>query len=172
MEYQVGEVVLYGMEGICAVLGTEEKRFGQEAQMYYVLESKNKGSHIFVPFSNEILLRRIRRPLTQQDMQALLGSLDTLAELDWIQNDRERKSVYTSLVTNGSSEQLLALMKTVQNRRAAMAEMGKKLYASDDRCYREARTLLLAEMTLSLSVDSEGASAILTDLRSDFALME
>ncbi len=172
MSFQIGEVVLYGTEGICKVIGTEEKRFGQEALMYHVLESVAKGSRIFVPFTNSMLVNRIRRPLSDEEMQALLTSLENMAELPWIINDRERKTTYTSLVANGKTEDLLALMKTVQNRRIALAEMGKKLYASDDRCYREARSLLVAEMTLSLEMDTESANDALAQLRGDFALAE
>ena len=172
MSFQTGEIVLYGTEGICKVLGTEEKRFGTEALMYHVLESVTKGSRIFVPFANEMLVNRIRRPLAGDAMRSLLSSLDSLAELAWIANDRERKTTFTSLVANGKTEDLLALMKTVQNRRIAMAEMGKKLYASDDRCYREARALLVAEITLSLELDAQGANAALAELREDFVLLD
>ena len=172
MSFQTGEIVLYGTEGICKVIGTEEKRFGQEALMYYVLESVGKGSRIFVPFSNPTLVGRIRRPLCGDEMQVLFASLASLEEIVWIANDRERKTAYAALVANGKTADLLALMKTVQNRRAAMAEMGKKLYASDDRCYRDARALLVAEMTVSLGVDTEGANAALAELRADFALNE
>lgn len=172
MSFQTGEIVLYGTEGICKVIGTEEKRFGTEALMYYVLESVTKGSRIFVPFANEMLVNRIRRPLSKAEMQSLLAQLSSLDEVVWIQNDRERKTTFTSLVSNGKSCDLLALMKTVQNRRIALAEMGKKLYASDDRCYREARALLVAEMTLSLKLDVDGANELLTATRADFAAVE
>ncbi len=172
MSFQTGEIVLYGTEGICKVIGTEEKRFGAEALMYYVLESVGKGSRIFVPFSNPTLVGRIRRPLSGDQMQSLFASLSDLGEITWIANDRERKTTYMALVANGKTEDLLALMKTVQNRRAALAEMGKKLYASDDRCYRDARSLLVAEMTLSLALDAERANAALAALREDFALNE
>ena len=77
MSFQTGEIVLYGTEGICKVMGTEEKRFGTEALMYHVLESVTKGSRIFVPFANEMLVNRIRRPLSGDAMRSLLSSLDT-----------------------------------------------------------------------------------------------
>ncbi|MBE6638257.1 MAG: hypothetical protein E7616_02210 [Ruminococcaceae bacterium] len=161
MNYQIGEVVLYGTEGICTVLGTEEKRFGKEALMYYVLESKSKGSRIYVPFSNETLVNRIRKPLFENEMKELLASIDTIDELAWIENDRERKTANMACVANGSATELLMLMKTIQSRRMELESKGKRLYAHDDRSYREARALLVAEMTASFGITEEQASIML-----------
>lgn len=172
MSYQSGEVVLYGSEGICTVLGTEEKRFGQEALMYYVLESKNKGSRIFVPFANKNLIDRIRTPLSDVEFKNLLADFLGKDDFPWIENERERKSYNMSLVSNGSAEDLLVLMKTIQNRRRMLEEMGKKLYAHDDRSYREARTLVLAEMTISLQIDTQEAEQILVSAWDAFRLAE
>ena len=69
-------------------------------------------------------------------------------------------------------EDLLALMKTVQNRRAKLESIGKKLYAHDDRIYREARALFLSEMTLSLNIDEEAANALLLKTWPSFGMTE
>ena len=172
MEFQIGEIVLYGTEGICKMLGTEEKRFGTDALMYYVLESQSKGSRIFVPFANEMLVNRIRKPLSEDKMRGLLLDIHTLNDLPWIENERERKTSHASCVANGSAEDLLALMKTVQNRRAKLESIGKKLYAHDDRIYREARALFLSEMTLSLNIDEEAANALLLKTWPSFGMTE
>ncbi len=172
MKYQIGDIVLYGTEGICKMLGTEEKRFGPDALMYYVLESRNKGSRIFVPFANETLVNRIRKPLPEEDMKALLSGIDALDELVWIENDRERKNANTSLVANGTAKDLLMLMKTVQNRRTRLLESGKKLYAHDDRSYREARALLISEMTLSLHINEEAANELLSETWEPLGMVE
>ena len=161
MEVQAGEIVLYGTEGICKMLGTEEKRFGADALMYYVLESQSKGSRIFVPFANQTLVDRIRKPLAEDEMKNLLESFHTLCDLDWIENDRERKAFHAAMVANGKSSDLLVLMKTVQNRRAKMESIGKKLYAHDDRAYREARALFVSEMMLSLNANEQTANELL-----------
>lgn len=161
MEVQVGEIVLYGTEGICKMLGCEEKRFGTDALMYYVLESQSKGSRIFVPFANQTLVDRIRKPLSEEEMKDLLKNFTSLCESAWIENDRERKTSHALVVSNGKAQDLLILMKTVQNRRLKMESMGKKLYAHDDRAYREARALFLSEMVLSLQVSEQTANELL-----------
>jgi CarD family transcriptional regulator len=172
MSYQGGEIVLYGTEGICTVLGTEEKRFGSEALMYYVLESKNKGSRIFVPFANKTLIDRIRTPLSDADFRSLLKEFLDKDDFTWIENERERKTSNMTLISNGTTAELLLLMKTIQNRRRMLESKGKKLYAHDDRSYREARTLVLAEMTLSLQMDAEAAEQLLVSAWEDFRLAE
>ena len=172
MSYQVGEIVLYGTEGICRVLGTEEKRFGSEALTYYALESVGKGSRIFVPFANEALIKRIRRPQTADSMQSLLEDVQSIEDLDWHENDRERKTYHMGIVANGGTKELLQLIKTIQNRRVAMQQAGKRLYATDDRVCKEALTLLIAEMTVSLSVNEEAAKQHLVSAWELFGMTE
>ena len=172
MEFQIGEIVLYGAEGICTILGTEEKKFDTDAMMYYVLESQTKLSRIFVPFANELLVNRIRRVLSAEQMQELLSEIDSTEDMEWIANDRERKAAFASLISNGKTKDLLVLMKTIQNRRKLLEDMGKKLYAFDDRCYRDARALVVTELTLSLRMTQEDAGEALSQAWTPFGMIE
>lgn len=48
--YEIGELVLYGIHGICTVTGIERMRFGKEKADYYVLEPKEQpGAKFYVP---------------------------------------------------------------------------------------------------------------------------
>ena len=172
MEYQVGEVVLYGTEGICKVLGTEEKRFGNEALMYYVLESATKGSRIFVPFSNETLVSRIRKPLPREELTALLAGIGEIPLGNWHENDRERKTLHMAIVANKGIYELLQLAKTVECRRAVMQENGKKLYAFDDRICRDALSLAAAEIAYTMNLSQPEAKKLLSDSWAPFAMLD
>ena len=172
MEYQVGEVVLYGTEGICKVLGTEEKRFGNEALMYYVLESATKGSRIFVPFSNETLVSRIRKPLPREELTALLAGIGEIPLGNWHENDRERKTLHMAIVANKGLYELLQLSKTVEYRRTVMQENGKKLYAFDDRICRDALSLAAAEIAYTMNLTQPEAKKMLSDSWAPFAMLD
>ena len=172
MEYQVGEIVLYGTEGICKVLGTEEKRFGNEALMYYVLESLGKGSRIFVPFSNETLISRIRRPLSKEQILALLEKMEEMPLLSWHENDRERKTLHMAIVANKGFYELLQLAKTVECRRVVMQENGKKLYAFDDRICRDALSLAAAEIAYTMNLTQPEAKKMLSDNWAPCAMLD
>ena len=172
MNFQVGEVVLYGTEGICKVLGTEEKRFGNEALMYYVLQSCAKGSRIFVPFANENLVNRIRKPLSKEEMAELLSSVEALELLPWCENDRERKTLHMAIVANKGAKDLLSLAKTIEYRRVQMQENGKKLYAFDDRICRDALALLICEIEYVFSADKENAKKMLIESWAAFAMLD
>ena len=66
--YEIGELVLYGIHGICTVTGIERMRFGKEKADYYVLEPKGQPeSKFYVPVANEAAVAKLRSLLSREE---------------------------------------------------------------------------------------------------------
>ena len=52
--YQIGDVVVFGAEGLCRIEDITEKKFGKEIIQYYVLKQLMRGNSVnYVPVNNE-----------------------------------------------------------------------------------------------------------------------
>ena len=57
--FQVGDVIIYGVQGVCKIEETEEKNVGGAARTYFVLKPvEDQGSTIYVPTDNELVLKK------------------------------------------------------------------------------------------------------------------
>ena len=59
--YQIGEVVLYGIHGVCRVVDTEERVLDRKKVAYLVLEPlEQNGARFFVPSHNPAAMAKLR----------------------------------------------------------------------------------------------------------------
>ena len=57
--YSIGEVVLYGSNGVCEITEITTKKIGKDSIEYYVLKPVcSDSSTLFVPTQNEMLVSR------------------------------------------------------------------------------------------------------------------
>ena len=91
--FEKGETVVYGASGICVVEDIREESFGDlkgEVKEYYILRPlKESSSTLFVPVDNKKLTDKIKRVLTENELDLLLEKARD-CENDWIDNERER----------------------------------------------------------------------------------
>ena len=91
-QFDVGQYVVYGTNGICIVDSIELMSFtaGQPKEMYYVLrQNKHSETCFFVPFKNEELLSKLREPMRREDIEdMLMGLADD--DVKWVSDRRAR----------------------------------------------------------------------------------
>ena len=57
--YSIGEIVLYGSNGVCEITEITTKKIGKDSIEYYVLKPVcSDSSTLFVPTQNEMLVSR------------------------------------------------------------------------------------------------------------------
>ena len=87
--YKVGEVVLYGANGVCEITEITTKTIGKNSVEYYVLKPVcSDSSTLFVPTHNEQLVSKMRDVLSSDEIKNIL-SQKTDNEI-WIDNKSER----------------------------------------------------------------------------------
>ena len=111
--YKIGDVVVYGTEGLCEICDITEKTFGRETIEYFVLTPVGKAEEtVYVPKNNEKVLARMRHVLTMAEADALLEEGPD-QEKEWEPVDRERQKLYKEILLCGSSRDVLAMTRMV-----------------------------------------------------------
>lgn len=152
--YKLGDVVIYGAEGLCTVVDITEKQFGKEMVPYYVLEKMGKKESLtYVPANNERSLSKVRPILTQEDIYALFN--DEAQIIPWIEKDRDRQKVFKDIILFGNTKDLINLIKTLYLRQQQQIANGKKLHISDERFFKDAEKIITEEIAYIFSITKE-----------------
>ena len=70
----------------------------ERKKTYFVLKPVgDKGSTIFAPTDNELILKKMRRLLTKDEIHKLIDSMPEENAV-WVENENERKELYKSVL--------------------------------------------------------------------------
>lgn len=153
--FQVNDVIIYGAQGVCKITGTEEKAVGGKRKTYFVLKPvSDRGSTIFVPTDNEIVLKKMRRLLTKEEIHKLIDSMGS-EDAVWVQNENERKEHYKGILTSGDHLELIKMIKAIYAHKQEREAEGKRLHMSDERFFKDAEQILYSEFQYVLDLDSK-----------------
>ena len=153
--FQVNDVITYGAQGVCQITGTEEKTVGGKKKTYYVLKPvADKGSTIFAPTDNELVLRKMRRLLTKDEIHKLIDSMGSEKPV-WVENENERKELYKNILAKGDHLKLIKMIKAIYAHKAEREAEGKRLHMSDERFFKDAEQILYNEFQYVLKLNSK-----------------
>ena len=159
--YEIGELVLYGIHGICAITGIERMRFGKEKADYYVLEPKGQpGAKFYVPVANEAAVAKLRSLLSREELLALLHSED-VRHYPWIPDENQRKLRFRELINSGDRAQLMGMIGALHRHRQDQLAAGRKFHQSDENFLNDAQKLLNAEFALVFGLEPKSVSSFI-----------
>jgi CarD family transcriptional regulator len=157
--FKVNDVVVYGTQGVCEIVGIDEKRIDGASKNYFVLKPKDAREAIFyVPTWNEKAWGKMRRVLTQQEVDALIDSMPDSTPI-WIANENERKEAYKKILASGDQAAILSMVQALYAHKTAREAEGKRLHMSDEYFMKDAEQLLYNEWQYVLNVDKDGLMA-------------
>lgn len=161
--FQVGDKVVYGMHGVCVIVGTENRRVDKRNLEYLVLEPMGQdGARFLVPAQNAAVLGKLHPVLPKEDLEALLRSGEAHTDC-WIKDENQRKQAYRDLIANGSREQLLQMVYTLYRHKAAQSAAGRKCHLCDENFLHDAEKLIAGEIAEVLSLDEAQAKTYLRE---------
>lgn len=153
--YQVGDVVLYGIHGVCAITGMEERKIDRRTVQYYVLQPQDQnGARFLVPAGNPVAEAKLRPILSREALEELIRSDEVRADA-WISDENQRKQYYRALINSGDRAALIRMVATLHRHKAAQAAAGRKFHLCDENFLRDAQRLLSAEFSLILGIAPE-----------------
>lgn len=153
--YSIGDRVMYGIHGVCEITDMEQRCVDRRRIMYFVLEPLDQtGARFLVPSENEAALRKLRRIMSREELDAMLSS-DAVREDAWIADENQRKQHYRELITSGDRLSLLRMVRTLHQHKQHQAAAGRKFHLCDDNFLRDAEKLLSAEFSLILGIQPE-----------------
>lgn len=154
--FQVNDVIIYGAHGVCKITGTEEKVINGKKKSYFILKPVNeKGATIFAPTDNELVLSKMRRLLTREQIHKLIASMQEETAF-WVENETERKERYKSILVRGDHAELIRMLKAIYAHKMQREAEGKRLHMSDERFFKDAEQILYNEFQYVLDLRDRG----------------
>lgn len=143
--YEIGQQVLYGAHGVCAVTAIEVMRFGKDKAKYYVLEPvEQPGTKFYVPLEKEAAVGKLRPLLSREELLGLLHS-EEVRNYPWIADENQRKLRFRELISSGDRVQLMGMIGALHQHRREQIDAGRKFHLSDENFLHDAQKLLNAE---------------------------
>lgn len=149
--FEAGNLVIYGIHGVCEVLGIETKIVDKNSVEYYVLApAKNPVDRFYIPARNAAAVAKIKPILSKTELDALLTSADVTDA--WIEDENLRKQSYRQLINSGDRAALISMVKSLHIHKDSQLAQGRKFHLCDENFLRDAETLLSAEFAVVLDI--------------------
>ena len=157
--FQINDVVVYGAQGVCKIVGMQEQKIDGTNKTYFVLKpADDRGATFYVPTWNEKALAKMRKVMTKQDVDALIDSMPKKKPV-WIANENERRETYKRILAGGNQAQIIAMIQAIYLHKKEREAEGKRLHMSDEHFMKDAEQLLYNEWQYVLNVDKAGLMA-------------
>lgn len=151
--YQIDDVVLYGIHGVCRITQIEPKVFAGEEHLYYMMKPVfDERSTFFVPTENELSIKKLRPLLSVEEIKQLIQTIPTQKTIGII-DEKHRKEAYQQIIESGDRCKILQLIITLHKRKEAQQKAGKKQHLIDERFLKEAETVIGDEFAYVLHLD-------------------
>ena len=157
--FQINDVVVYGAQGVCKIVGTQDQKIDGANKTYFVLKpADDRGATFYVPTWNDKALAKMRKVMTKQDVDALIDSMPNKTPT-WIANENERKETYKRILSSGDQADIISMVQSLFSHKKEREADGKRLHMSDEHFMKDAEQLLYNEWQYVLNVDKAGLMA-------------
>jgi CarD family transcriptional regulator len=154
--FKINDVVVYGAQGVCEIVGINQEKVGGVIKNYFVLKPKNdKGATFYVPTWNEKAWGKMRKVMTQEDVNALIDAMPSKTPT-WIANENERKETYRKILASGDHAAIISMIQALYLHKKEREDQGKRLHMSDEYFMKDAEQILYNEWQYVLNVDKAG----------------
>lgn len=155
MTYQSGDQVVYGVHGVCRIIGTECKTVAHKPVEYYVLQPcAQTSATYYIPMHNEAAVAKMRKVLTAEQLHALLES-DEMQVDCWVEEENQRKECYRKLIARADCAELIRMIRAIHLHRQTRLEAGRKLHLCDENFLKDAQRLIAGEVSRILDIAPE-----------------
>lgn len=154
-KFEKGEKVLYSINGVCEITDITERFFGKTVMRYYVLKPiSNNEATLFVPVNNENLVRKMKRLMTQPQLDEVLNAVSS-KDVEWNSNEAVRKEEFRNTISFGNVSEILILLKSIWIHGRMQNSKGRKLHISDEMYLREAEKIIKEEISTVIGVEQD-----------------
>lgn len=152
--YNIGDMVLYGGEGICRISAIEDRKIADKKISYYILSPAGESSAVFyVPVEGKTAEMKLRKIITADEFIAIVSKA---TPSEWIENDRARRDKYKTAINEADRAALASFVKSIDAHRAELSEIGKRLHKLDEYFLIEVEELLLGELKTIFKIEKGG----------------
>lgn len=109
---EIGAIIVYGSEGVCKVVDLQELSFSgsDDKKEYYILVPEtNSSSKLYLPKDNQILMSRVKKLLSYEEIKELISSDEDIIE--WVEDSKARNKYYKELIATYDRKNIFAIAK-------------------------------------------------------------
>lgn len=155
MGFQPGQQLLYGVHGVCNLVGIEQRKVDKKMVEYYCLSPvEQSGSNFYIPKDSPAAASKLHPVMTRQELEELLQSVKG-EDTPWIADENRRKQHYRDLMSVLDRKALLCTVGALLRHRSSQLASGKKLHLCDENFLRDAQKLIAGEFSLVLGIPKE-----------------
>ena len=153
--FRINDVIMYGTQGVCQITAIEEKTVSGIKRSYFVVKPvNNTGATIFAPTDNEHILKKMRRLLSKEEIDALIDSMPD-KNAPWIDNGNARKEHFRKILSDGNHLELIKMIKSIFAHKKEREAEGKRLHMADEHFLKDAEQILYHEFQYVLKLSSK-----------------
>lgn len=151
--FSIGDVIVYGLQGVCKIDSMQTKQIGKLSADYFVLKPIfSENTSLFVPVENKNLTDRMQSLLTVDEAKDIIAWADR-AEIIETKDENQKRDEYKGILASNDRHKLLSLIKTIHCEKNARRECGKSLHISDEQTLNKAENLLYNELGFVLKAE-------------------
>lgn len=153
--YSVGQMVVYGIHGVCKIIETQIMRVDKKNVEYFVLEPVDQpGAKFFIPCKNKNALAKLCPVLDKAQLENLFASVGQADDV-WISDENQRKLRYRELINSGDRAALLSMIRSLYKHKSEQLAAGRKFHLCDENFLHDAEKLLSMEFAIVLEIKPE-----------------
>lgn len=161
--FQIGELVVYGIHGVCRILTTETRVIDRKKVEYFVLSPiEQPETRYYIPTQNSAALSKLRRLIEKSAIDDILCKGFDCSNL-WIADEGKRKLHYRELINRADVAELLPIIHALHLHREEQALQGRKFHLCDENFLRDAEKLILSEFSVALNITREQVKTYIND---------
>lgn len=163
MRLEKGDVIVYGVRGVCTVTDVKVESLAGSDREYYLLTPRDDPrSVIYLPTDSDRIDRYVKKMITKDEIIRLIDSLPE-QEDQWIPDNRRRAEVFGKIVDGGDRAEIIRLIRVLSARRHALEGSGKKLGTADKNILEQAEKVVFDELALVLGIDHNEVEAFIIE---------
>ena len=150
--YQIGQLIVYGGEGVCRVeaIGPLDIKGAQRGVDYYTLLPLYRSGTIFAPVDTTVFTRPV---MTRKEAEELVDSIpDIPAEIYENSNPRLLNEHYQVYLKSYCYTDLVRLIRAIYAKRRNVEHKGRHLGQVDERSIKRAEEMLHGELAAALEI--------------------
>lgn len=167
--YQVGEMVIYGGEGVCRVeaVGRLQMAGVNRDKLYYTLSPLYRDGRVYTPVDTPVFMRPV---ISKEEAEAFVRTIPTIqAAVCPDHNLRLLNERYQALIRSNQCEDMVQLIKAAYERTRGRTSQGGKPGQVDERYRKRAEELLHGELAVALGIPREEVGDYIARVAADTA---
>lgn len=150
-EYAEGDCLVFGLQGVCRLVGTTKDSDGAEVILQPVYDSR---SRLMLPVDSPAVEAKVRPLMTKEEVRSLIQDIPD-EPVGWIPNENERKNYYREVFSSGDRRELSRMIKSLKKHQEGLEKRGRRLYRVDEKYLQEALRMLYQEIAFVLGMEVE-----------------